>query len=179
MITTRLPEILAKKHINILMLSELANISHPTLHSIIQGDAKGIQFETLDKLCRFLEMEPGQLLVKVDLNYHFNRLTDFHYDYAGKTVADYGFAFTWGGKDMISGILRLELNPSVIDEESEELEQADRVAIIATYPVSLRKDLIKVSKKVFNEMLQNIGEDVMDYMELSHIEFDIVPKTKK
>lgn len=160
------------------MLSELANISHPTLHSIIQGDAKGIQFETLDKLCSYLEMEPGQLLVKVDLNYHFNRLTDLHYDYAGKTVGDYGFAFTWGGKDMISGILRLELNPSVIDEESEELEQADRVFITATYPVSLRKDLIKVPKRVFNELLQKIGEDMMDHTELSHVEFDIVPKAK-
>lgn len=46
------------------MLADLANVSRPTLHSIIQGDAKGIQFEKLDKLSRFLEMERKAIVIE-------------------------------------------------------------------------------------------------------------------
>lgn len=104
------------------------------------------------------------MLLRVDLDHHFNRLLDFHYDYERKIEADYSFAFTWDGKDMISGVLSLEIEPSVTDEENMVVN-VDQVTIKATYPASLRKDLIKVPKRVFNGLLQKIGEDVMGYME--------------
>lgn len=125
---------------------------------ILSRYVEEIQFETFDKLCRFLEMEPGQTLVIVDSNYHFNRLVNFHYAYEEKTETDYGFDFTWGGKDMISGVLRLEIDPSVIDEENEEVVNVDQVTITTTYPASLRKDLIKVPKRVFNELLKKLAK---------------------
>lgn len=42
------------------------------------------------------------------------------------------------------------------DEENEEVVNVDQVTITATYPASLRKDLIKVPKRVFNELLKKL-----------------------
>jgi transcriptional regulator with XRE-family HTH domain len=45
-------------------LARRAEVQQPTLSAIENGRTKGIDFETLEKLARVFEVDPGYLIVK-------------------------------------------------------------------------------------------------------------------
>lgn len=63
MITNRFSEILGKKRIRMADVERHTGITRPTLRSLYYDSGKGINFETLDKLCEYLQIEPGELFV--------------------------------------------------------------------------------------------------------------------
>ncbi|WPK12277.1 helix-turn-helix transcriptional regulator [Lysinibacillus louembei] len=59
----RLRILMAERRISITKLASEADISRTTLTNIYYERAKGITFETLDKLCIHLECTPNDLLI--------------------------------------------------------------------------------------------------------------------
>ena len=62
----RLRELLAERMIKITKVHEDTGISRPTLLSIYTNSSKGIQFETINKLCDYFRITPGELFVEVE-----------------------------------------------------------------------------------------------------------------
>jgi putative transcriptional regulator len=66
MITPKLDHLLAKQKRTFYWLAKETGVSHTTLWRLKKGKAVGINFETLEKLCRALKCRPGDILVLTD-----------------------------------------------------------------------------------------------------------------
>lgn len=62
MIVPRLDKILAKEKRSFYWLAKETGVSHTTLWRLKKGKAVGINFETLEKICRALRCQPGDVL---------------------------------------------------------------------------------------------------------------------
>jgi putative transcriptional regulator len=62
MIVPRLDKLLAKKQRTFYWLAKETGVSHTTLWRLKKGKAVGINFETLEKICRALKCQPGDVL---------------------------------------------------------------------------------------------------------------------
>jgi putative transcriptional regulator len=65
MIEVRLDEHLEKQGRTFYWLAKETGISHTTLWRLKKGHAKGINFDTLESICRALECGPGDMLASV------------------------------------------------------------------------------------------------------------------
>ncbi len=64
MIEFKLTEKLEQAQMTAYRLAQLTEIHETQIGKLKNGNAKGITFETLDKLCEALSCEPGDLLVR-------------------------------------------------------------------------------------------------------------------
>jgi putative transcriptional regulator len=64
-IDSRVSELLGRRRENITDLSRGAGISYAAAHALYHGTTKAISLETLDKLCRYFGVQPGDLFVYV------------------------------------------------------------------------------------------------------------------
>jgi putative transcriptional regulator len=62
MIVPRLDKLLAKEKRSFYWLAKETGVSHTTLWRLKKGKAVGITFETLEKICRALSCQPGDIL---------------------------------------------------------------------------------------------------------------------
>lgn len=62
-IVVRLDVILAKRKVKSKDLAEYVGITEANISLLKQGRVKGVRFDTLDKICSYLECQPGDLLV--------------------------------------------------------------------------------------------------------------------
>lgn len=62
-IVVRLDVMLALRKAKSKDLASFVGITETNLSLLKSGRVKGIRFETLDKICRFLDCQPGELLV--------------------------------------------------------------------------------------------------------------------
>jgi putative transcriptional regulator len=62
MIVPRLDKLLAKEKHSFYWLAKATGVSHTTLWRLKKGKAVGINFETLEKICRALRCQPGDIL---------------------------------------------------------------------------------------------------------------------
>ncbi|MBL4631395.1 MAG: helix-turn-helix transcriptional regulator [Paraglaciecola sp.] len=67
-IIVNLDVLLAKKKMRLNTLAELVNITPQNLSVLKTGKAKAIRFDTLQKICRALECQPGDLLEYIEDN---------------------------------------------------------------------------------------------------------------
>lgn len=58
----QIDQLLEKREKSFYWLSKQTGISHTTLWRLKKGKALGINFITLEKICRALECEPGDIL---------------------------------------------------------------------------------------------------------------------
>lgn len=63
MITLRLDKLLAKEKRSFYWLAKETGVSHTTLWRLKKGKSVGINFETLEKICRALRCQPGDVLL--------------------------------------------------------------------------------------------------------------------
>jgi len=66
MIVPRLDKVLAKKKRTFYWLAKATGVSHTTLWRLKKGRSVGINFETLEKICRALKCQPGDVLFLTD-----------------------------------------------------------------------------------------------------------------
>jgi putative transcriptional regulator len=66
MIQVRLDEILGDRGRSAYWLSKQTDISEVSLYKLRRGKTGGIQFDTLERICKALECTPGDLLVIED-----------------------------------------------------------------------------------------------------------------
>ena len=62
MIVPRLDKLLATEKRTFYWLAKETGVSHTTLWRLKKGKAVGINFETLEKICRALRCQPGDVL---------------------------------------------------------------------------------------------------------------------
>ena len=62
MITVNLDVMLARRKMSLTELSEQVGITLANLSILKNGRAKAVKLETLDKICRALQCQPGDLL---------------------------------------------------------------------------------------------------------------------
>lgn len=70
LIKCNLDEIMVKKGVKMRDIAKSTGISRTTLTALYYNHTKGVQFDTLDKICTYLNIEPGQLFTqfKFELN---------------------------------------------------------------------------------------------------------------
>lgn len=61
-IIVQLDVMLARRKVKSKALAEYVGITEANLSLLKQGKIKGVRFETLEKICEFLECQPGDLL---------------------------------------------------------------------------------------------------------------------
>lgn len=61
MIVSNLSEILGRKKLKISQVIRDTDISRPTLTALYRDTSAGIRYSTLDALCKYLQVEPGEL----------------------------------------------------------------------------------------------------------------------
>lgn len=64
-IIVQLDLMLARRKAKSKVLAEHVGITEANMSLLKQGKVKGVRFETLEKICAFLECQPGDLLVYV------------------------------------------------------------------------------------------------------------------
>lgn len=62
-INVELDVMLARRKVKSKELAEHVGITEVNISLLKQGKVKGIRFETLEKICEFLDCQPGDLLV--------------------------------------------------------------------------------------------------------------------
>ena len=62
MIQINLDVVLAKRKMKVIKLTELIGLSNVSISLLKNGKAKGIRFDTLEKICEALECQPGDIL---------------------------------------------------------------------------------------------------------------------
>lgn len=61
-IRVRLGVMLAERNVKSKDLAEFIGITEANLSLLKQGKVKGVRFETLERICQFLDCQPGDLL---------------------------------------------------------------------------------------------------------------------
>lgn len=61
----KLRELLAERNVSITQVHKDTGLSRPTLNAIKYGRSKGIQLETIDVLCNYFKITPGELFTEV------------------------------------------------------------------------------------------------------------------
>lgn len=74
MIKCNLAILMAERGLKITDVSKGTGISRTTLTALYHNTGSGIQFETLDKLCEFLRVSPGDLLQHYYFEYKINHV---------------------------------------------------------------------------------------------------------
>lgn len=64
MIKNNLAVILAERGLKMIDVINGTGINKNTISSLVNNKATGIQYETLDKICDFLDITPGELLIR-------------------------------------------------------------------------------------------------------------------
>ena len=64
-IVVQLDVMLARRKVKSKALAEFVGITEVNLSLLKQGKVKGVRFETLEKICEFLQCQPGELLAYV------------------------------------------------------------------------------------------------------------------
>lgn len=72
MLISKLKTILAEKGIKISRVFNDTGISRSTLTALAENQSKGIQFETLNTLCNYLKVNPGELFSYVPFDFEVN-----------------------------------------------------------------------------------------------------------
>ncbi len=62
MITVHLEEVLKKRGMTSKELAALVHITEANLSILRSGKAKGVRFHTLNRICYYLQCEPGDIL---------------------------------------------------------------------------------------------------------------------
>lgn len=73
MIVPRLDKLLANQKRSFYWLAKETGISHTTLWRLKKGKAVGINFDTLEKICRALRCQPGDVLSVKNDKVHIRR----------------------------------------------------------------------------------------------------------
>lgn len=61
-IVVRLGVVLAERNVRSKELAEYVGITEANLSLLKQGKVKGVRFDTLERICEFLECQPGDVL---------------------------------------------------------------------------------------------------------------------
>lgn len=135
MIIVKLSEILGRKKIKISDVMKSTGVTRPTLTSLYYGNSRGINFDTLDSICRYLSITPGELLrfvnldiAKIKIDFKADRFEDNYAVFSGFVSFAFPKRFVLVVSGDLSGndlnlTLFIDKNDfdSIFDDESQDL----------------------------------------------------------
>jgi DNA-binding Xre family transcriptional regulator len=62
-ISNRTKELVEQRGIKVKVLAEEAGLAYNTVYDFVNGHANRIDLKTLDRICKALKVQPGELLV--------------------------------------------------------------------------------------------------------------------
>ena len=89
MVKCNLNVILAQKNLKISQVSKATKISRTTLHALASNLGQGVQFDTLDKLCTFLNITPQELFIYVPIDIKFDLVFSGEFFKANFTLTEF------------------------------------------------------------------------------------------
>ena len=66
MIIIKLEKLLESKNKSLYWLAQEAELSYPTIHRLVNDKTTSIAFDTLDKICRSLKCEVGDVIEYIE-----------------------------------------------------------------------------------------------------------------
>lgn len=182
MIKCNLAVLLAERNIKISELSKRTGISRTTLTALTQNQSKGIQFDTFDTLCNFLNVKPNDLFIQEQFDYDFEvndiveeispngllgyiAVTTAEINYLNK-ISHYEFhcyVSSWSRNSFEPDkITDININPSFPQEIINILN-----SIPITFKVSFEQELFEALKAELVVNL-NLDEDTVDFQFQNH-----------
>lgn len=162
MIVCTLKQYIESKDLNITALSKQCGVSRPPLIALANGTSKGIQFDTLDKLCRFFNIAPSDLLFRVD-EHSISLYTDIppiELNNSTRTVSSGSISI--GAFDISVDIL-LTVSPDAVDAEIRLSRDAinDEQVMFITDVIDAHPDLEQlvhhsVEKQAEQQIIDNL-----------------------
>lgn len=170
MLKTNLSVLMAERGMKIADLHEKTNISKTTLMALAENSGKGVQFDTVDKLCVFFGITPKEFFVYSPYIFSYNFLNEydgvfkilgvtvknkyyiktFYLSFYLNTADNYDFPLSDDSYDLWL-IVNLEQTDSYSDDEFFE--------IIKDLPVTFETDfinnIIKFSKEELYDKLES------------------------
>lgn len=83
LIKCNLAVIVAERGIKLSDIADYTGISRNTMSSLANNKGNGIQYDTLEKICKYLNITPGELLTIIDFNVEYKsheKLNDNFYE---------------------------------------------------------------------------------------------------
>ena len=62
MISVCVDELLAKRNLTIKKLAQIAGLRYQTVFDFVKGNTQGVDWTTLDAVCKALSVQPGDIL---------------------------------------------------------------------------------------------------------------------
>lgn len=169
MIKSRLPILLAERNLKITKVSNDTGISRTTLTSLNTDSSQGIQFDTLNKLCNYLKVTPGELFLYIPFDIEVSNFNNNKYDEEQGNIF-----FTLRIKNNnneidcdFSAHIIISMNQiyvdyevaKYLDEESQKEQEKkfnDIKKFLFALPIQFLND---INKEVQNQILSNYFED--------------------
>ncbi|TDM23480.1 helix-turn-helix domain-containing protein [Macrococcoides canis] len=164
MLKSNLSVLMAERGMKIADLHEKTNISKTTLMALADNTGKGVQFDTVDKLCVFFGVTPKEFFSYSPYILSFNRKKDkealdiialtvktkhysktFYLSYWLRSARDYEFPLSDHNYDIW---LSLHI------EESDSYDSLELLNIIKSLPVTFESDLIMKLVNVTREIIR-------------------------
>lgn len=142
MIKCNLAVILAERNMKISQLAEETRISRTTLTALAYNHGKGIQYDTLDTLCEYLDISPGQLLTRYSLFFEIlGRKEDSKEDYTYS--------------------VRVFLDDEIFDSEIYLVFKNDSIEGGIQYDQDFYNKLAVLPQE---KMIEKLQKDLLDYL---------------
>ncbi len=144
MIKCNLAILLAERNIKISEVSKRTGISRTTLTALAQNQSKGIQFDTFDTLCSYLNVKPNALFTQELFEYDFvvSEITDHkdHFDVELITEIKYSNEYIESRFRCNAFFWKMNsFEPDVItDIQIEPLFPNKVVSILETIPITFK-----------------------------------------
>ena len=61
-IVLHLDEVMAQRHVKLSELAKAVDITNANMSNLKTGKVKAIRFSTLDKICEYLDCQPGDII---------------------------------------------------------------------------------------------------------------------
>lgn len=165
---------MAERGLNISDVSRATGISRNAISALYHNTGKGIQFDTLDKLCDFLKVTPNELILYMPFKYDI-QMNEYEMPILEKqgdqTIYD-------GGKLLYEGNIRLwykgrEINGTYkIDVSLSYFEKLNNVDIRITYSDEINECLSEIPRLFTSAIEEEIVSHILSDLESGDFDYD-------
>lgn len=193
MIRTNLSVLLAERGLKAKKVSRDTGISQTTLTSLVNNTGKGIQFDTIDTLCRYLGVSPEEFFEYYPFRFKFQaEKTDFNLIYKTNEFYDFvklsSLTFKFDMVIEIIGEKENDIDASCVLEQNKfngeyeveievdtEEEEKFLKKILTDMPISFKRDFNRLVFASIDKELKKSYEEwkVNANMNVDAIEYDL------
>ena len=143
MIKSNLKVILAENNLRVSKVANDTGISRTTLTALSENHSKGIQLDTMNKLCKYLKILPSELFLNIDTG--IEKFSE-EFNAIGKLVND--------GDELFNRII---FNFKPVDDADTQLKVKN---IIDGLPTLLRNSLFELIREIISLELDKASQGI-------------------